>query len=668
MPFLLFLVVLCSASLASAVERFSIQAGDFPVRSVIVFSDQARITRAGELPLERGLQILDLPRLPQSIVPDSVRVEAAGARVTHVEVHPVEPGVLPKTEAEELVDHLQGLRDEANKLQDQLNTANEELQFIESIRPNADPITQDRTPPVLLNPAGWTTALAFFDSNESELSLAIGHRTATLQEKREEIARVEEKARQLLGAAGDGRGYTVTVTVDGKGAGAKLTLTYMARGARWYPSYDVRYSPGRASVELGFSGLVQQETGEDWTDAHLTLSTAVPTVVTTLPELAVWKIGDRERFIPTPQPGPPEGTPPPRPGPVPRPVSRAAGEDIRQRLLSALGGMPAAADAADAAPVPVRDRTRLTAAHPRKGAVASDFGIVNGISASAVNMPPAAAPAPPPALEEEAKETSEDRAQAFSRVTTGSTASLRGPSEYVSFSAPGGWQAPVYAADLPAALAGGYDFSYESARPESIRTGAEARRVPLFAGQYPADAWIRILPALSHSAYLVAEVTNTGQVPWLKGQAHLFVGADLVGDAAVPTTAPAEKVTLPLGIDDAIRVERNVQTVASERGMFSRQDVSAYEVTVELLNTRATAVPLRVRDQIPLARQPEVVITTVKTEPPPFKSDKELKEDGAMEWRMDLAPGQKQVIKFQYEVARPKGWKLWQTSAPGVSR
>ena len=241
------------------------------------------------------------------------------------------------------------------------------------------------------------------------------------------------------------------------------------------------------------------------------------------------------------------------------------------------------------------------------------------------------------------------------------------PTRSVSFGAPMGWMPPAMAGDLPAMLAGGYEFTYVSAQAESIRTGAEARRVPLFTQSFPAESWIKIMPALSHSAYLVAEVTNTGATPWLQGRAHLFVGADLVGDASVPTTAPGEKVTLPLGIDDAIKVDRNVQVVSTERGVFSKQDVSAYQVVIELLNTRKTTVAVRVFDQISLPHQKEVEIALTKTDPPPWKDDKALKEEGHLEWRLDLSAGQKRSVGFTYEVARPKGWKLWQTSTPGVS-
>lgn len=654
--------------------------GELPVKAVTVFSDQARVVRSGELRLDHGPQRLELPRLPQSIAPDSVRVEATGAKVSHVEVHPVRLGELPKTEAEALIDRLTRLRDESNALQDQLGTVNEERAFLASIRPYADPVSKEGATPLLLNPVGWTASLAFFDSRDAALGTAQGDLTEKLQRKAEDLAHVEEEARQLLGATGEGPGYVVTAVVEGKDGTAKVSLTYLARGARWYPSYDVHYVPGQKSVDMSFSGLVSQNTGEDWSDAHLTLSTAVPTTVTALPQLAVWKIGDRERFIPTPHAGPQDGAPPPRPRQpaLLQPLPEA--NNTRERLMAALSqGQEQTTSRNGSLEQRRRELSQRKSARASSDYAESYNAQIDSYPAPSAPPPPAMAPMPSEArmeadyatggADEEVAERAVGRTVTMeSARVTGGLGSASTPRAYLSFASPMGWSPPSFAGDLPASLAGGYDFAYESARPESIKTGAEGRRVPLFSGQYPAESWINILPALSHSAYLVAEVTNSGQTPWLRGHAHLFVGSDLVGDATVPTTAPGEKVTLPLGIDDAIRVERNVQTVSSERGLFSRLDVGGYEVTIELLNTRNSPVPLRVKDQIPLPRQSEVVIALDKTEPAPFKADREMKEDGALEWRLNLAGGAKQVIKFQYEVARPKNWKLWQTSQPGVSR
>lgn len=56
-----------------------------------------------------------------------------------------------------------------------------------------------------------------------------------------------------------------------------LSLTYLVRNASWVPSYDCRVSSLEASsMSLTYFGVVRQSSGEDWTDAHLVLSTAAP--------------------------------------------------------------------------------------------------------------------------------------------------------------------------------------------------------------------------------------------------------------------------------------------------------------------------------------------------------------------------------------------------------
>jgi uncharacterized protein (TIGR02231 family) len=171
---------------------------------------------------------------------------------------------------------------------------------------------------------------------------------------------------------------------------------------------------------------------------------------------------------------------------------------------------------------------------------------------------------------------------------------------------------------------------------------------------------MKVVPALSHSAYLVAEARNTGPTPILRGQAHLFAGPDLVGQAEIPTTGRGGVLVLPLGIDDAIRVERNVKTVSSERGVFSRLDVSAYDVAIELLNTRTSAMAVRVFDEIPLASQSEVAVALDAVDPPVTRTAAS-KDDGGLEWELNVAPGARQTVHFRYEFARPKGWKPTQT-------
>jgi uncharacterized protein (TIGR02231 family) len=67
-----------------------------------------------------------------------------------------------------------------------------------------------------------------------------------------------------------------------------LSISYLISGASWYPSYDARATEDGRSVELTCKAVVQQSTGEDWDQAHFTLSTIQPYLVRQKPALEPW--------------------------------------------------------------------------------------------------------------------------------------------------------------------------------------------------------------------------------------------------------------------------------------------------------------------------------------------------------------------------------------------
>jgi uncharacterized protein (TIGR02231 family) len=55
-----------------------------------------------------------------------------------------------------------------------------------------------------------------------------------------------------------------------------LEVEYLVSGAGWEPYYDLRAQKDLATVELAYRARVQQQTGEDWREAEILLSTAQP--------------------------------------------------------------------------------------------------------------------------------------------------------------------------------------------------------------------------------------------------------------------------------------------------------------------------------------------------------------------------------------------------------
>jgi uncharacterized protein (TIGR02231 family) len=73
---------------------------------------------------------------------------------------------------------------------------------------------------------------------------------------------------------------------------AKLTLEYIVPNANWYPTYDIRVKDVLSPIQAQMKAKVRQNSGEDWREVQLTLSTGEPKRTGVKPELGVWWLSE----------------------------------------------------------------------------------------------------------------------------------------------------------------------------------------------------------------------------------------------------------------------------------------------------------------------------------------------------------------------------------------
>ncbi len=453
----------------------------------------------------------------------------------------------------------------------------------------------------------------------------------------------------MLGGAQRRTGTRVVANVKGSGP-AHVAVTYVAVRARWYPTYDVQLVPDTGKVQIAFSGLVSQETGEDWNDALLTLSTSVPSQSTEFPTLLTWKIGTQERFIPTPTPVN-EAVKPAPPLPTSPQVPRE--EDLLRASLQQVAN----ASGKDTAKTPAHP---MGAVAGKKRLEAQKEELNAPVYAESPRPPPPAAAAAPMAFD--AAEVTVQTESVRTASSVGSFQGFGGRSQPAtrnvpfSLSPPPSYERPRFAQDLPAMAAGGYDLSWPSLQKETVQSGKESRRVALFTQTWPVTTERKIYPALFSESFQTAELKNPAAWPLPSGTAHLFVGADPSGTAQLKLVSPGETFTLPLGIDRALKPVRNVRVVDAERGLISKDDVSEYTVTIALANPYRSPVAVRLYDQLPITSDKEVEVKLLETTPAATQD----KVRGHLEWRLTVPAGQKTEVAFKYTLKRPKGWRMQQ--------
>ncbi|MDG1913674.1 MAG: DUF4139 domain-containing protein [Crocinitomix sp.] len=83
--------------------------------------------------------------------------------------------------------------------------------------------------------------------------------------------------------------HEIVVTVSAKEtASGRMNVTYLVKQAGWIPLYDLRSSNDAKTIELTYKAQVYQNTGIDWENTRLNLSTNNPYANKTKPTLNPW--------------------------------------------------------------------------------------------------------------------------------------------------------------------------------------------------------------------------------------------------------------------------------------------------------------------------------------------------------------------------------------------
>ena len=81
----------------------------------------------------------------------------------------------------------------------------------------------------------------------------------------------------------------IVVSVSAEAASVvELEVNYVVANAGWYPVYDLRAINTKSPVQLNYKANVFQNTGEEWKNVKLKLSTANPSLGGLKPELYAW--------------------------------------------------------------------------------------------------------------------------------------------------------------------------------------------------------------------------------------------------------------------------------------------------------------------------------------------------------------------------------------------
>ncbi|MBU2102111.1 MAG: mucoidy inhibitor MuiA family protein [Candidatus Omnitrophota bacterium] len=261
------------------------------ISEVTVYPSTALVTRTASIKFDSGTHKVIFSDIIPEIDENSLRVSSGagkGLKIIGAQVTKEFSAQEVEAQVRQLTDQIRGLEDELTRLDNELAVIAQKRKFLDSLQL----FSQKELPKELVtkmpSPRELEETFLFLDSRlrdtyAQSLTIATAKRTTgekleALRRSLHEISRVSRKVKR-----------SIIVEVEAPRAiSATLAVSYLVRGASWRPLYDARADFEKSEIELFSYAFVRQQTGENWDNVSLSLSTAQPTIGGRMPYVSPW--------------------------------------------------------------------------------------------------------------------------------------------------------------------------------------------------------------------------------------------------------------------------------------------------------------------------------------------------------------------------------------------
>ncbi len=425
---------------------------------------------------------------------------------------------------------------------------------------------------------------------------------------------------------------------------ANLELSYVVQPAQWIPKYDMRVNDIEAPAELTFKAEVAQQSGEDWKDVDLILSTGNPFLSGEKPELVPYELA--YSYSPPPSRRDQSGG-----GGSSQIIVRGSIDvnvrRIRGKAISNYDGEPL---------IGANIVVRSNATGEITGATTDFDGnyevdIPAGgatLTCNYIGYSEVSGPANSAVIDFELGENFEmldevvvtSARMGFGRRSGKTTKSKK------TQAAP---QAPVvqYVEKVTTA-------QYEIQIPYSIKGNGQEMLVEVQKLDIPAEYQYYCVPKLDTDAFLVAHLTDWEKYKLMTGKMNLFFEGKFMGESILNMEETEDTLEISLGRDKDIIVKREQSKEFTSKKMLGTQRKTVRAWDIELRNTKDKPIRLIVQDQIPITKNSEIDVSHGDL------SGGKLEEDtGFVEWDLQLSPKETKKLLLKYQVKFPKRKPLY---------
>ncbi|MCB9224189.1 MAG: DUF4139 domain-containing protein [Crocinitomicaceae bacterium] len=529
------------------------------IQKVTVYTQGAQIQRKASYSINKGITTLVIDGVSPNIDPNSLQVQATGDIIildSKYHVHYPQPdpvldpknGIPPKIKLEitALEDSLFDMEYKLAELQYQIDVLNAEKRIIENNGTIKGTGKVNDSIPLLADAIEYYHS-KMLEINKSLLKLNRSKTVFTKDQNRmnQRLADLKNynQNNNFTNAKPQGPVHQIRVTVSAEAAATgRLKLSYLVSNAGWIPMYDLRSTAADAKIDLTYKAHVYQNTGVDWEDVRLNLSTNNPYENKTKPTLNPWYL-DYYNYR--------------------------------------------------------NDQ-------------------YNGYSSGSGNAPSA------PSMEKK-MQANEEMELAYDDYDAKTSQNFTTMLQQL------------------------LSVEYEIDLPYSIKSDNEKNMVLVSTKSLNTEYVYYAVPKLDLSVYMVARITDLGDLNLVPGKANLFHEGAYLGNTWINPGTMEDTLDLSLGKDPNLVVKRTLLKNDSKERVVGDKIVKTMAYKIEIRNHKSSSIKLIVQDQVPISRNKEIEVTIIED------SKGQIDEvTGIIEWNTRIKAESIREFDIKYEVKYEK--------------
>nr|WP_321235375.1 mucoidy inhibitor MuiA family protein [uncultured Psychroserpens sp.] len=190
---------------------------------------------------------------------------------------------------------------------------------------------------------------------------------------------------------------------------------------------------------------------------------------------------------------------------------------------------------------------------------------------------------------------------------------------------------------------------FEIKKAYSIPNNGDVTVIEIENFTVPASYAYFAAPVLNENVFLTAKIDDWEQYNLLPAEANVYFEGSYSGKTNINPQSTTEELTISLGVDPNVVVKRTQPRDFKKNAFIGSNRIISKHYEIELKNNKSSAIDLVLYDRIPISQNKDIKIDNIETGTSEYDDKK-----GILKWKLNLPANDKDVHKFSYTVKYPK--------------